>query len=376
MLFCNECGYENLEMAKFCAKCGAAIPENQEEQVSLKEAQDSIEKTSEIEKPSQEVDLKTDEEKPEKEVTSSKLDSGKALNESKTKKSPNWGLIIGCGCAAIIVIFILLIAFFFVIGNYYSKKDKAKPIPSVTKTISAGGSDDRKEQSLDKYVVGIMCKSLNTDKSPDEKTDVFSPMDKLYCSVEVRSVNTSDIVSAKWYKGNEFIKDTFYKVASGDITYIGFSLSLKNGWPAGDDYRIEVYINDFLVDTVSFAIEENTKDARRMIDKKWEAFLSEAVLCKSMDKNYWPINPTAEFGINDRFNCSVNLNNVPPDSYANARWFFGNQFVDQKGIRLQKGGSGHVGFFCTPKKEWPQGDYSLEIFINGHLVRIEKFKVK
>ena len=88
-----------------------------------------------------------------------------------------------------------------------------------------------------------------------DATTTFKPSDKFYASVQVSNVIVGTKVEARWYYGSDEITDgrtsiTNDKAGSG---YLAFSLTVPNGFPAGD-YKVEIYLDGKLVNTTPFKV--------------------------------------------------------------------------------------------------------------------------
>jgi hypothetical protein len=102
-----------------------------------------------------------------------------------------------------------------------------------------------------------VCQSLDDYYKPVEPTDTFpAGTQVVYISVRVDNITTEDKLTTKWNyieTGEEIDSTDFYPEES-DSGYIGFSLTIDEGFPSGR-YNAVVYLNDEIVETVEFSVE-------------------------------------------------------------------------------------------------------------------------
>jgi len=100
-----------------------------------------------------------------------------------------------------------------------------------------------------------------------------------------------------------------------------------------------------------------------------------AVMARSLDPNYQPVEPTSVFGPTDTFYCSVKVTDLEKGSNVTAKWFFGSEFLGEYTYTATGGGSGHVGFSLSPAGTWLAGSYRVDIYLNDALVQSVAFSV-
>lgn len=109
------------------------------------------------------------------------------------------------------------------------------------------------EPSIDQIVIA---RSLDEGQRPVEPTSVFGAEDVFYASVIVSNLEVGSRVTGKWYLGDEFIDEASVTMTEeGFSGYLGFTITPDTTWPPGE-YRIEVYLDDQLLQTATFQVRE------------------------------------------------------------------------------------------------------------------------
>ncbi len=106
-----------------------------------------------------------------------------------------------------------------------------------------------------------------------------------------------------------------------------------------------------------------------------EPSVETAVMARSLDADYKPVETTNVFGPTDVFYCSVKVADLEEDSEVTARWFFGNEFLGEYTYQAEGGGSGYIGFNLSPAGTWAAGNYRVDIYLNGELAQSAAFSV-
>lgn len=102
------------------------------------------------------------------------------------------------------------------------------------------------------------------DQDGNQPSSVFSAGDTIYVVTDLSNGAAGNVVNSKWYAVNvEGIEaNLMFDEADINIEEDGFNGTVyfyypppeDGGWPAGS-YRVEVYFNSVLVDTVEFTVE-------------------------------------------------------------------------------------------------------------------------
>lgn len=101
---------------------------------------------------------------------------------------------------------------------------------------------------------------LARDEAGTEPTTIFTPTDTFYLIVELNNAPDDTTVRAAWYAvdvgdvapANTLIDEATLTSGSGTLT---FDLVSDTQWPPGT-YRVELYLNDELSQTIEFSVQE------------------------------------------------------------------------------------------------------------------------
>jgi hypothetical protein len=106
-----------------------------------------------------------------------------------------------------------------------------------------------------------------------------------------------------------------------------------------------------------------------------EPSVETAVMARSLDADYEPVEATGAFDPTDTFYCSVKVTDLEEGSEVMAQWFFGSEFLGEYTYTAEDGGSGYIGFNLSPAETWVAGNYRVEIYLNGELAQVAAFSV-
>jgi|GEM_PF-5293675 len=105
--------------------------------------------------------------------------------------------------------------------------------------------------------------------------------------------------------------------------------------------------------------------------------IADVTMAKRLDSSQKPVEATKVFDETDTFFCSVKVENLRSGSQVTAKWYYGEQLLDQFTLTLETAGSGYLGFnLASQEGRWPAGDYRIEVSLNGVLARTENFSVR
>jgi hypothetical protein len=106
-----------------------------------------------------------------------------------------------------------------------------------------------------------------------------------------------------------------------------------------------------------------------------EPSVETAVMARSLDADYEPVETTDVFDPTDTFYCSVKVTDLEEGSEVTARWFFGSEFLGEYTYTAEASGSGYIGFNLSPAATWLAGNYRVEIYLGGDLAQVAAFSV-
>ena len=115
-----------------------------------------------------------------------------------------------------------------------------------------------------------------------------------------------------------------------------------------------------------------------------KASLSNATMCKSVDSDREPVEPTNVFTPDTpEIFCSVNLSNAPSDTEVSSEWIYIQKDTEgEEGLLIDTWstiaeGTRYVSFSVTrPDNGWPTGDYKVVLYLDGNEKTSVTFKVQ
>lgn len=101
-------------------------------------------------------------------------------------------------------------------------------------------------------------------------------------------------------------------------------------------------------------------------------------LATAVDSSYKAVGSTTTFAPTDKFYASVQVSNVIVGTKVESRWYFGSDEITsgRTSITNDKAGSGYLAFSLTVPNAFPTGDYKVETYLDGVLVKTTPFKVQ
>jgi hypothetical protein len=98
-------------------------------------------------------------------------------------------------------------------------------------------------------------RSLNADKTINDKTDSFKPNDTIYASIATGGTAPTATVKARWtYQDGQVVNESTQTIAPTGDARTEFHISKPDGWPAGK-YKLEVSLNGTTAATKDFEVE-------------------------------------------------------------------------------------------------------------------------
>ena len=219
-------------------------------------------------------------------------------------------------------------------------------------------------------IVGVtLARQINESQQPVRPTNVFEQTETFFCSVEVFELEAGSNIAANWYYGEENLDQFTLTPDTAGSGHLGFNLSAEDGvWPVGD-YRVEIELNNVVVQVVDFSVKPP--------DEAIPSRVKSAILTLSVDDNYHATEPALVFAPSDTIHCSVNAD-LGLGSQLTAKWYSRGELMEQylTVITVQENMSDtYVDFYLAPTIPLAPGPYTIEILLNGQLTRAVDFTV-
>ena len=127
---------------------------------------------------------------------------------------------------------------------------------------------------------------------------------------------------------------------------------------------------------------QDTADIKEKVDEVFSVSpvsVEEIVLCKNVDSDSSPIEPTNRFPTGTSSIClSIKVKNFTAEDMLSISWNFletGTE-IDKTDFTSDKPGSGYFGFNIKTSGEFPPGKYNVEVILNNEPVEIIEFFVE
>ncbi len=214
-----------------------------------------------------------------------------------------------------------------------------------------------------------LARKLAQDYRPVEETTEFYPTETFNCSVKVSSLPKGSVVKAAWFYGDELLNETTYTAEKAGSGYVGFHLKAEKYWPIGK-YRVKVYLNDEFAREAEFSVVPPKEAIPSQVKK--------VVMAREVDEDKKPVKTTSVFSPDDTIHCSVNAD-LGLYSRLVARWYYEGQLQENLTsyfVAEENAPDTYVDFYVRPSSPLPEGDYYVEIYLDGNLVHRADFSVK
>lgn len=210
----------------------------------------------------------------------------------------------------------------------------------------------------------VVAKNLDADYKPVDPTSVYSTEETFYISVQVTDLVAGSVVKVDYILDGKVIKDSSLTADKPGSGYYGFQLSSDSGQAPGN-YTAEVYLDGVLAKTVAFTVDASTPPT-----------ILDVVAAKSMDGLNKPVRPTSKFNSIDTFYISVQVKNLAVGSVVDVKYKLDGSDYHASTLTADQSGSGYYGFSLTPPTGGhAPGNYSVETYLNGTLVKTIEFTV-
>lgn len=128
-----------------------------------------------------------------------------------------------------------------------------------------------------------------------------------------------------------------------------------------------------------------TKDIAQIKEKMQNTFskgpvsVEETTICKKVDKNNAPIEPTTTFPSGTTaIYLSVEVKNFTPKDKLTVTWNYleTGEEINTSEFTTEQSGSGYIGFNITIAEGFPSGKYNAKVYLNDELIETKEFSVK
>jgi hypothetical protein len=107
--------------------------------------------------------------------------------------------------------------------------------------------------------------------------------------------------------------------------------------------------------------------------------ITDVILCKSVDSDYNPIDPTTAFpsGTTDVY-AIVKIKNMKPEDKITVKWNYleTGEEANTTEFTTEEPVSGNVCFTLTIEEGFPAGKYNAVVYLNGEEVKTVEFSVE
>lgn len=219
---------------------------------------------------------------------------------------------------------------------------------------------------------------LASDEAGAFTTTTFGQEDTFYLLGDLKNAPDDTKLKATWIAVD--VQNTDPETLIDEVEVVGgsgpFTFTLRNNaplWPAGK-YRVDLYLNDELNQTVDFMVQQTVQvellDLRLALDSEG----NQPVDGFPHTENFYLVGRLA----NSQGNADVRVvwsavslqENQIPDSTAPIRV----GVIDEQN---QQAGDGSISFLLQKNHPyWPAGQYSVDIYLNDTLVKTIGFQVE
>jgi ABC-type oligopeptide transport system substrate-binding subunit len=101
-----------------------------------------------------------------------------------------------------------------------------------------------------------MGRSLNADKTINDKTDSFKPNDAIYASIVTEGSAATAALKARWtYQDGQVVNESTQTITPTGNARTEFHISKPDGWPTGK-YKLEAFLNGSSSATKDFEVAQ------------------------------------------------------------------------------------------------------------------------
>ena len=131
---------------------------------------------------------------------------------------------------------------------------------TLAASLSAACTENPSATGTTETSVGVrvsqidMGRSLNADKTINDKTDSFKPNDAIYASIVTEGSAPTATLKARWtYQDGQVVNESTQTITSTGNARTEFHISKPDGWPTGK-YKLEVSLNGSSSATKDFEV--------------------------------------------------------------------------------------------------------------------------
>jgi hypothetical protein len=210
-------------------------------------------------------------------------------------------------------------------------------------------------------------KQLSDEQKPVEPTSTFGPNDQINLSIQARNMEKGARVKAVFMYGEEQLDDVEVTLDDGGSRYVGFTLPAPaDGWPGGDGYRIDLFLNDEQKGSANYTIDAPAPNPR----------VAAVTLTHKLDRDDRATDKVTAFAPKDDFYASVEIAELKKGQQVEGRWYQGSKLVDSASADIESfTRQGFVSFSLKAKEDFAPGDYRMEVLIDGKLAKSTRFLV-
>ncbi|MBN1657533.1 MAG: hypothetical protein JXA93_03980 [Anaerolineae bacterium] len=209
---------------------------------------------------------------------------------------------------------------------------------------------------------------LDEEMQPIDPGSGFDPAETIYLSLKLKGRPKEGVVTARFFYADTLIAEAGVDLGDtnsgllfsfGEDTYVGYTLTHEQPFPAGEEYYAEVYYDTTLLATYPFQV---IAPAGALVSR-----IHDVLLALDADDNYNPIQPTTVFASDEEVHL-VGEGDLITGSSLQAEWYVAGA-VDPAGTRVitldqDIEGAGFV-FSYLPAGGWPVGEHSVVLTLDG-----------
>jgi hypothetical protein len=212
-----------------------------------------------------------------------------------------------------------------------------------------------------------LAKKLDADQKPVDTTTTFGPQDQINLSIQALNMEKGARVKAVFMYGEEQLDDVEITLDDGGSRYVGFTLPApESGWPGGDGYQIDLFLNDEPKGSATYTIDGPSPNPR----------VAAVTLTHKLDNEDRATDKVTTFAPEDDFYASVEVADLKKGQQVEGRWYQSTKLIDSASADIENfTRERFVSFSLKSREDFPPGDYRLEIMIDGKLAKSTRFTV-